>query len=124
MTLPARIAIRDVRALGVHGVLAHERERPQPFSVDVDAHFDAGPAAASDALADTIDYGALTALVADAVATTSFLLLEALAGELARRLLAADPRIERVSVTVRKLRPPVAADVGSIGVEVTDVRRP
>lgn len=123
MTLPARIAVRDLRASGVHGVLVHEREHAQPFSVDVDAWFDAAPAAASDALADTIDYGALATLVADTVASTSFSLLETLAGELARRVLAADARIDRVSVTVRKARPPVPVDVGSIGVEVVDVRR-
>jgi dihydroneopterin aldolase len=113
-----RVELRDLRALGVHGVLPHERERTQPFSCDVDAWFDAGPAAASDALGDTVDYGALAGLVASTVSDTSYSLLERLAAEVCARVLDAFPPIARVSVTVRKLRPPVPLDVASIGVTV------
>lgn len=122
--MTGRIEIRDLRALGVHGVLAHERERAQPFSVDVDATLDVSDAAASDALADTVDYGALASAVAGVVSGRSFALLEALAAAIARRVLEDEPRVSRVEVTVRKLRPPVAVHVGSIGVRVVDVRRP
>lgn len=117
-----RIEIRDLRALGLHGVLPHERERAQPFSVDLDAYFDVSPASASDALADTVDYGALVQQVAQVVSGTSFSLLEALAAAICRRVLD-DPRVARVEVVVRKMRPPVDVDVGSIGVRVVDVRR-
>jgi dihydroneopterin aldolase/2-amino-4-hydroxy-6-hydroxymethyldihydropteridine diphosphokinase len=51
-------------------------------------------------------------------------LLEALAGALARELLGADGRVDRVAVTVRKLRPPVPLDLGSAGVRVELVRGP
>ncbi len=118
-----RIEIRDLRAFGVHGVLAHERERAQPFSVDVDAWFDVSAAAASDALGDTVDYGALASAVADVVSGASFALLEALAAAISRRVLDEEPRVTRVEVTVRKMRPPVDVDVGSVGVRVVDVRR-
>lgn len=122
--MTGRIEIRDLRAFGVHGVLPHEREREQPFSVDVDASFDAGPAAESDALGDTVDYGALTSAVAAVVSGTSFALLESLASAIAHRVLHDEPRVTRVEVAVRKMRPPVAVDVGSVGVRVVDVRRP
>lgn len=121
--MTGRIEIRDLRALGVCGVLGHEREAPQPLSVDVSASFDVSPAASSDALGDTVDYGALAHLVAATVEESSFFLLEALAGEIARRVLDAEPQVERVEVAVRKLRPPVPVDVGSIGVHVVDARR-
>lgn len=117
-----RIEIRDLRAFGVHGVLPYERESPQPFSVDVDAFFDPAGAAASDSLSDTVDYGALASSVAGAVSGTSFALLEALAAAIARRVLDSEPRITRVEVVVRKVRAPVAVDVGSVGVRVVDVR--
>ena len=119
-----RIEIRDLRAFGVHGVLPEERERAQPFSVDLDAYVDVSPAAASDALADTVDYGALVRRVAEVVSGTSYSLLEALAAAICRRVLDDDPRVARVEVAVRKMRPPVAVDVGSVGVRVVDVRRP
>ena len=37
-------------------------------------------------------------------------------------LLVADPRLQAVEVTVRKLRPPLALDVGSAGVRVRRAR--
>jgi dihydroneopterin aldolase len=119
-----RIEIRDIRAFGLHGVLPHERERAQPFSVDLDAYFDVSPAAESDALADTVDYGSLARRVAEVVSGTSFSLLEALAAAIARRVLDDEPRVARVAVVVRKMRPPVDVDMGSVGVRVVDVRRP
>ncbi len=119
-----RLEIRDLRSFGVHGVLPHERERAQPFGVDLDVWFDVSDACASDELADTVDYGALAEAVAAVVSGTSFALLEALAAAIARRVLDADPRVQRVEVVVRKLRPPVAVGVGSVGVRLVDVRRP
>ncbi len=113
-----RIEIRDLRVMGVHGVLASERERAQPFSVDLVAWVDMTAAQKSDQLSDTVDYGALAQLAADVVAQRSFQLLEALAGRLADALLVVDPRLSAVAVTVRKLRPPLALDVGSTGVRV------
>lgn len=121
--MTGRIEIRDLRATGVHGVLEEERRDPQPFSVDLDVWLDVSAAARSDSLTDTADYGALIELAARAVAETSFQLLEALAAAVADAVLAADSRVERVAVTVRKLHPPVPADVGSIGVHVVRDRR-
>lgn len=113
-----RIEVRDLRVLGVHGVLPEERQRAQPFALDLDVRLDARRAAASDALEDTVDYGALCERAAEVVATSSYRLLEALADGVARALLEEDERVVAVAVTVRKLRPPVAAQVGSIGVRI------
>ncbi|MGC8470842.1 MAG: dihydroneopterin aldolase [Acidimicrobiales bacterium] len=122
--MTGRIEIRDLRVFGVHGVLAHERMRAQPFSVDLDASFDVGAGAESDALGDTVDYGAVASSAAGVVSHRSFALLEALAAAIARRVLDEHPRVTRVEVVVRKVRPPVDVDVGSIGVRVVDERRP
>jgi dihydroneopterin aldolase len=117
-----RIEIRDLRATGVHGVLPEEQERAQPFSLDIVAWLDMDRAQESDDLADTVDYGALAQAAADVVSGRSYRLLEALAGRLASALLITDPRLEAVEVTVRKLRPPLALDVGSTGVRVRRAR--
>ena len=117
-----RIEIRDLRVLGAHGVLPEEKDRPQPFSVDIVAWLDMMAAQHSDALADTVDYGALAQVAADVVAGRSFQLLEALAGRLADVLLVTDARLEAVEVTVRKLRPPLALQVESTGVRVRRTR--
>lgn len=117
------IEVRDLRAVGRHGASDEERAHPQPFSCDIDAWFDASAPAASDALEDTVDYGALAVLVAGVVAETSFALLERLAREVADRVLEAHQAVWRLSVTVRKLRPPVPVDVGSIGVTLVRERQ-
>jgi dihydroneopterin aldolase len=113
-----RIEIRDLRVVGVHGVLPEERERAQPFSLDIVAWVDMAEAQGSDNLTETVDYGALAQVAADVVSQRSYRLLEALAGRLADALLITDSRLEAVEVTVRKLRPPLALDVGSTGVRV------
>jgi dihydroneopterin aldolase len=117
-----RIEILDLRVTGVHGVLPEERARAQPFSVDIVAWVDMEAAQSSDDLADTVDYGALAQTAADVVGERSYRLLEALTGRLASALLIVDPRLEAVEVTVRKLRPPLALDVGSTGVRVRRAR--
>src|ERR1700728_2658128 len=117
-----RIEIRDLRVLGVHGVLPEERQRAQPFSVDLVAWVDMAAAQRSDDLADAVDYGALAALAAEVVGGRSYQLLEALAGRLADALLGSDSRLLTVEVTVRKLRPPLALDVASTGLRVVRSR--
>jgi dihydroneopterin aldolase len=119
-----RIEIRDLRVVGRHGVLPEEQERAQPFSLDIVAWVDMAAAQHSDALADTVDYGALAQVAADVVSQRSFQLLEALAGRLAEALLITDSRLEAIEVTVRKLRPPLALDVASTGVRVLRSRPP
>jgi dihydroneopterin aldolase len=116
-----RIEIRDLRLVGTHGVLPEERERPQPFSVDLDVWLDAGRAEVTDDLAETADYAAIVEQAAHVVETGHFALLEALTSAVAEAVLAGDRRIVEVEATVRKTRPPLPRDVGSVGVRV--VRR-
>jgi dihydroneopterin aldolase len=120
---PDRIELRGLRGLGTHGVLAEERERPQPFEVDVDVHCDLSDAGRSDALADTVDYGAVATAVLGVLAGSHADLLEHLAQRLVEAIFATGGhRVEAVTVTVRKLRPPVAADMVSSAVTITRER--
>jgi len=112
-----RIELRAIRALGVHGVLEHEQQRPQPFEVDLDIEADLNAAGSSDRLGETIDYGALVEDVAAVIGGPSHQLLESLAESIASRLLAR-PGVAAVGVSVRKLRPPVAVDLTSAGVRI------
>jgi dihydroneopterin aldolase len=113
-----RIEIRALRIMATHGVLPDERERAQPFELDLDLWLDTTAAGANDRLADTVDYGLVVERVAALVRETSFLLLEALADAVARAVTELDPRVQRVAVAVRKLEPPIAEDIGSVGVRV------
>ncbi len=118
---PDRIELRGLRLLGVHGALSDEQARAQPFEVDLDVDADLAAAARSDDLADTVDYGALAEAMARVVGSERYALLESLAERMAEVALA-DDRVQSVTVTVRKLRPPVAVDLGTAGVRITRAR--
>lgn len=113
-----RIELRGLRLVGTHGVLPEEQSRAQPFEVDVDVFADLRAAGASDALDDTVDYGALSEAVARIVTTEHHALLERVAERIADAALA-DERVTSVTVTVRKLRPPIPLDIASTAVTVT-----
>jgi 7,8-dihydroneopterin aldolase/epimerase/oxygenase len=112
-----RIELRGLRVLGTHGVLPEEQSRAQPFEVDLDLEADLRPAGRSDLLTDTVDYGALAEQVAAVVSGERHALLERLAARIAERVLD-DRRVTSVTVTLRKLRPPVPIDLASAGVRV------
>ena len=114
-----RIELRGLRAAGVHGVLPEEKLRPQPFEIDIDLAVDLGPAARSDRLSDTVDYAAVSESAAAVVTDRSFDLLEALADAVAAAVLATDSRITAATVGLRKLEPPLAADIATVGVRIT-----
>lgn len=117
--MPAdRIELRGLRALGTHGALPEEQIRAQPFEVDVDVYADLRGAGESDALGDTVDYGALAEAVERVVTREQFQLLERLADRIADEV-RRDTRVDSVTVTVRKLRPPVAVDMASAAVTIT-----
>jgi dihydroneopterin aldolase len=113
-----RIELRGLRVVGRHGVLPEERERSQPFEVDLDIETDLSQAGEDDDLTLTVDYGAVVQRVADVVADESYLLLEALADAIASAVLAEHGRVQAVTVRLRKLRPPVAHDLGSVAVSI------
>lgn len=83
---------------------------------------DLGAAGASDDLGDTVDYGALCALVEAVVGAGHVVLLEHLAARIATAVLAADGRIHSVTVSLRKLRPPVPQDLATAGVRTSRSR--
>ncbi len=109
------VEIRRLRLLGHHGALVGEQDRAQPFELDIVFSYDMTDAGRSDDLADAVDYGSITAKVAEVVTTRRFSLLESLAEAVADAVLE-EARIAEVEVRLHKLRPPVAYDVASIGV--------
>jgi dihydroneopterin aldolase len=115
-----RIQLRGLRAIGTHGVLPEEKSRAQPFEIDLDLDVDLAPAGRSDLLSDTVDYAGIAETAVGIVSgPSSFQLLEALAGAVADATLARDGRIAAVTVHLRKLQPPLAMDIATVGVRIT-----
>lgn len=120
--VPDRIELRGLRVTGRVGVLAAEREADQPLELDLDLDVDLTAAGASDALADTVDYGAVCDAAVAAVRAGHVDLLERLATRVVEAVLAVDPAIAAVGVVVRKLRPPVPHVLATAGVRIVRER--
>jgi dihydroneopterin aldolase len=117
------IELRELRCSAVVGVLAEERERAQPLVFDLDIERPFEWAAMNDDIGDTTNYAEVLSLASRVATDGRFLLLETLAQRVAHEVLAFDAEISSVTVAVRKVRPPVAQDVASVGVRCT-VSRP
>jgi len=113
-----QIELRGLVAYGICGALPEEQERVQPLEVDLDVSLDLHAPGASDALDDTVDYGLLCATVERIITTERFTLLERLASRIAEATLA-DERVDSVTVSVRKLEPPVPQQLTTSGVRIT-----
>ena len=113
-----QIELRGLVASGYCGVLQEEQSRAQPLEVDLDVVLDLVGAGTSDALDETVDYGAICSIVERVITTERFDLLERLAERIAEVSLA-DDRVDEVIVSVRKLRPPVPQQLATSGVRIT-----
>ena len=110
-----RIELRGLKVRGHHGVFGHERRDGQDFIVDVTVWMDLAPAAASDELADTLDYGALAQRVAGIVGGEPHDLIEAVAGRVADDVMA-DERVQAVEVVLHKPQAPIPLDFADVAV--------
>jgi dihydroneopterin aldolase len=112
-----RIELSGLRARGRHGVFDFERRDGQDFVVDVVLELDVSVAAASDELADTVDYGMLAQGLARVVEGEPVKLLETLAERLAAVCLA-DERVAATTVTVHKPQAPISLAFADVAVTV------
>lgn len=117
-----RIVVSGIEVFGNHGILARERRDGQRFIVDVVLELDTAPAAATDELSRTVDYGALTQRVHDVVAGDPVDLIETLAQRLADECLRLRP-VDRVRITVHKPDAPLAVAFSDVAVTIERSRR-
>jgi 7,8-dihydroneopterin aldolase/epimerase/oxygenase len=112
-----RISLTGLRVRGRHGVFEHERVDGQDFLVDAVLEVPTGAAAASDDLADTVDYGDLAQRLAAVVAGEPVNLIETLVERLAAACLA-DERVRAATVTVHKPQAPIPLAFADVAVTV------
>ena len=117
------IELRGLRCSAIVGILDEERLRPQPLVFDLDLERPFAAAALHDDIHATTNYAEVLALTCETTTRGAFHLLETLATRVGDEILAFDSEISAVTVAVRKVRPPVAHDVDTVGVRCT-VRRP
>lgn len=112
------LSILGIECFAHHGVFDHERRDGQVFRIDLALGVDTAPAAASDDLRDTVDYGSLVDQVVAAVTRDPVDLIETLAQRIADTCLL-DPRVEWVRVTVHKPDAPIQATFADVQLTIT-----
>ena len=112
------VEISGLRANCIIGVDESERLEPQPVEIGIVLDVDLAAAGASDDIADAVDYRSLAEAVVDAVESSSFLLIEALATRVADICLT-ESKVEAVEVTLRKPGALLIADYAAVTIRRT-----
>lgn len=112
-----RITLTGLRVRGHHGVFAHEKRDGQDFLLDLTVWLDLRPAAASDALADTVHYGELAERAATIIGSGSCDLIETVAGRIADAVLR-DERVQAVEATLHKPAAPIPLTFTDVAVTI------
>jgi dihydroneopterin aldolase len=115
------ISVTGIACRGHHGVFDVERREGQTFVIDLVLGLDTRPAAASDDLHDTVDYGSLVTSVKAAVENEPVDLIETLAQRIATVCLL-DGRVEWARVTVHKPEAPIDATFSDVALTITRQR--
>ena len=111
-----RLEIRKLRVVAPVGLLDVERASPQPLEIDIDVEVDLSEAGTSDDERFMVSYAVVAERAAEIALSSHHDLLESLATEIGAATLSLSATVEAVEVTVTKLRPPIALDIGTVGV--------
>jgi dihydropteroate synthase len=107
------IEIFGVRDYGYHGVLQHERENGQYFSIDATLGISIAHAAQTDNLADTVNYAEVSDAIRARITGEPVDLIEKLAESIASDCLKF-PQVVSVKVKVHKPDAPIEGDFGDV----------
>lgn len=109
------VFIEGLRLPALIGVHDRERQLPQLLLLDIRMRFDNRIAASSDALADALDYEAVSLRLAEYVAATDFQLVETLAECCADLILT---EFGAKGVHLKLSKPNALENAAAVGVEI------
>lgn len=117
------VHIQGLQFYGYHGVPEEERAVGHAYCVDVSLEVD-GSADETDAIADTVDYAAVSRVVEQVIRGAQCHTVERLAALCAVLILERFPLVHEATVAVSKPCPPMPFVASSAGAEVTRARSP
>ncbi len=109
------IFISELKVKTKLGVPEWERMTPQTIILDIEIGYDLSKAGKSDAIADTIDYGAVVARIRDTLSEHSFQLVEALAEHVCQLIL---KEFKAESVKIKVAKPAILPGLKALGVVI------
>ncbi len=112
------IRLNSIELFAHHGVYEEEIAFGNHFEIDLQCELRDAEGAVTDQLLDTLDYSKLFSAIRNVSENKRFNLLEAFAHSICKTLLGENPIIEKITVKIRKLNPPLDGSVKSVEVEL------
>lgn len=116
------IAISGIRGYGYTGFFDAEQTLGQWFEVDLRLHLDLARCGSSDALAHSLNYAEVVALVKTLIETSRFRTIERLTTVISEALLALPP-VKHVAIRLTKVAAPIPGFDGRIAIEMERSRQ-
>ena len=111
------VFVRGLEFEGNHGYTAAERRGTRRFRVNLTLELPLAAAAASDKIADTVDYWKVSEICVSIGTKSTFKLLEALAGAIGAKIQELYPQAS-VAIELEKLAPPCPGVPAACGVRI------
>lgn len=115
------IKLKNIRVFSYHGCLDEESKIGSDYRVDLKVHGDLSHSARTDNLVDTIDYVHLNRIVKEEMAIRSKL-LENVTERILERIMDELIMVQKASVEVSKINPPIGGNVAMVTVSRTKSR--
>jgi dihydroneopterin aldolase len=116
------IKVENIRVYAFHGCLKEETKIGSDYRVDLEVKADLQASALSDELKDTVDYVLLNNIVKEEMQQPSKL-LETVAKRILNRIFKDDTLVEKATISVSKLNPPIGGDVEMVTIKMTERRK-
>ena len=117
-----KIRLTGLEFYGYHGCLPEEREKGQPFFLDITMHADLKNAGESDDLAQTINYADVYETAKAIVEGEPVSLIETVAERVAAAILRSYGRVQTVRVAVHKPQAPLPGKFRDAAVSIVRSR--
>ena len=116
------IKVENIRVFAYHGCLEEEKKIGSDYSVDLEVKANLQPSATSDKLSDTVDYVLLNKIIKEEMIKPSHL-LETVARHILDRIFSESDLVEKATVWISKLNPPIGGDVERVTIKMAEKRK-
>ena len=116
------IKVENIRVFAYHGCLKEESKIGSDYLVDLEVEADLQKSATTDLLRDTVDYVFLNKIIREEMLRPTHL-LETVAKRILIRIFEEDKIVNRATVWVSKLNPPIGGDVEKVTIKMSEKRK-
>jgi len=116
------IKVENIRVFAYHGCLIEEKKIGSDYRVDLEIEANLQTSAKTDRLSDTVDYVFLNKVIKEEMNTPSHL-LETVAKRVLLRIFNEDILVNKATVWISKLNPPIGGDVERVTVKMSETRK-